>query len=318
MRQDAQDVKETLPFDEVVDALGRRGERSLGLQEIPLDQIVVSVDKVRDFDRRFRPTSDRNRQRWEALAEKSRLGEYLPPIDVYKLGNLYFVRDGHHRVSVARAQGAPGMEAYVTEIDTVIDTEGIGGRRDLEGKNWGLRFLKRVPLTGERRASINCTDPSDYHRLAEMVEAWACRLMHDEGAYFDKPTMAIRWYGEEYTPVVAMIDEAGVRGRRDRRGRLHPGRQGALPVDPRARLEPGRAADGRPEERPEEGLPPTQVRAEVWKRRARRCAARLHNRSAVRHACRGPHSQRAPRPRAAGGPRCPGSRSRAPAHRTRW
>ncbi len=150
----------------MVDALGRRGERSLGLQEIPLDQIVGSVDKVRDFDRRFRPTSDRSRQRWEALAEKSRLGEYLPPIDVYKLGNLYFVRDGHHRVSVARAQGAPVMEAYVTEIDTVIDTEGIGGRRDLEGKNWGLRFLKRVPLTGERRASINCTDPSDYHRLA--------------------------------------------------------------------------------------------------------------------------------------------------------
>ena len=55
MRQDAQDVQETLSFDEVVDALGRRGERSLGLQEIPLDQIVGSVDKVRDFDRRFRP-----------------------------------------------------------------------------------------------------------------------------------------------------------------------------------------------------------------------------------------------------------------------
>ena len=67
-----------------------------------------------------------------------------------------------------------------------LDTEGIGGRRDLEGKNWGLRFLKRVPLTGERRAEINCTDPHDYHRLAEMIEAWACRLMHDEGAYFDK------------------------------------------------------------------------------------------------------------------------------------
>ena len=253
--QDAQDVKETLSFDEVVDALGRRGERSLGLQEIPLDQIVGSVDKVRDFDRRFRPTSDRSRQRWEALAEKSRLGEYLPPIDVYKLGNLYFVRDGHHRVSVARAQGATEIEAYVTEIDTVIDTEGIGGRRDLEGKNWGLRFLKRVPLTGERRAEINCTDPSDYHRLAEMVEAWACRLMHDEGAYFDKATMAKRWFDEEYTPVVEMIDEAGVRGpRRDRSRRLHPGRQGALPADPRARLEPRRAADGRPEDATEKDL----------------------------------------------------------------
>ncbi len=215
MRQDAQDVGETLSFSEVLDALGRRGERPLGVQLIPLDQIVGSVDKVKDFDRRFRPTSDRSRQRWEKLAEKSRLGEYLPPIDVYKLGNLYFVRDGHHRVSVARAQGATQMEAHVTEIDTVLDTDGIGGRRDLEGKNWGLRFLKRVPLTGERRAEINCTDPSDYHRLAEMVEAWACRLMHQEGAYFDKPAMGVRWFDEEYTPVVQMIDEAGVRGQHE-------------------------------------------------------------------------------------------------------
>ena len=141
------------------------------------------------------------------------MGEYLPPIDVYKLGNLYFVIDGHHRVSVARAQGAREIEAHVTEIETVLDTEGIGGRRDLEGKNWGLRFLKRVPLTGERRAAINCTDPHDYHRLAEMIEAWACRLMHQEEAYFDKQTMARRWFDEEYTPVLEMIEEAGVRGR---------------------------------------------------------------------------------------------------------
>ena len=212
MRGDTQALTETLSFNDVVDALGRRGEHDRGLQLIKLDQIVGSVDKVRDFDRRFRPTSDRSRQRWERLAEKSRLGEYLPPIDVYQLGNLYFVRDGHHRVSVARAQGATEIDAHVVQIDTVVDTEGIGGPRDLEGKNWGLRFLKRVPLTGERRAEINCTDPTDYHRLAEMIEAWACRLMHREGAYFDKETMARRWFDEEYTPVVGLIDDAGVRG----------------------------------------------------------------------------------------------------------
>jgi len=212
VRHDSHDLHETLSFDEVVNALGRRGERSLGLQLIPLHQIVGSVDKVRDFDRRFRPTSERSRQRWERLAEKSRLGEYLPPIDLYKLGNLYFVRDGHHRVSVARMHGADAIEANVSEIDTEISTEGVGGRRDLDGKNWGLRFIKRVPLTGERRAEINCTDPADYHRLAEMVEAWACRLMHHESAYFDKATMAERWYDEEYTPVLRLIDEAGVRG----------------------------------------------------------------------------------------------------------
>jgi hypothetical protein len=212
MRGDTQVLTETLSFNDVVDALGRRGEHDRGLQLIKLDQIVGSVDKVRDFDRRFRPTSDRSRQRWERLAEKSRMGEYLPPIDVYQLGNLYFVRDGHHRVSVARAQGATDIDAHVVQIDTVVDTEGIGGPRDLEGKNWGLRFLQRVPLTGERRAEINCTDPTDYHRLAEMIEAWACRLMHRERAYFDKETMARRWFDEEYTPVVELIDDAGVRG----------------------------------------------------------------------------------------------------------
>jgi hypothetical protein len=213
MRSDADAVTETLSFSDVVDALGRRGERSLGIQVVPLDQIVGSVDKVKDFDRRFRPTSDRSRQRWQRMAEKSRMGEYFPPIDLYKLGSLYFVIDGHHRVSVARAQGAREIEAHVTEIETVLDTEGIGGRRDLDGKNWGLRFLKRVPLTDGRRAAINCTDPHDYHRLAEMIEAWACRLMHQEGAYFDKQAMARRWFDEEYTPVLEMIEEAGVRGR---------------------------------------------------------------------------------------------------------
>ena len=212
MRSDSETHSQTLSFTEVVDALGRRGERSLGVQVIPMDAIVGSVDKVRDFDRRFRPTSGRSRERWERMALQSRKGESFPPIDVYKLGDLYFVRDGHHRVSVGRALGAREIEANVTEIDTVISTEGIGGRRDLDAKNWGLRFLKRVPLTGARRAGITCTDPANYHRLAEMVEAWACRLMHEEGAYFDKPTMATRWYDEEFTPVLEMVEEAGVRG----------------------------------------------------------------------------------------------------------
>lgn len=212
LRADPQSARESLSFSETVQALGRRGERRLGVQVIPLDQIVGSVDKVRDFDRRFRPTSDKSRKRWENVSRLAREGHPLPPIDVYKLGNLYFVSDGHHRVSVARALGASDIEADVTEIDTVIDTDGTGGRRDLDAKNWGLRFLRRVPLTGHRRAAITCTDPTDYHRLAEMIEAWACRLMHREGAYVDQEAMGRRWFDEEYTPVLSMIDQAGVRG----------------------------------------------------------------------------------------------------------
>lgn len=212
LRGDVESAKESLSFTETLEALGRRGEQRLGVRVIPLDQIVGSVDKVRDFDRRFRPTSDRSRQRWEQISRRTREGHSFPPIEVYQLGNLYFVRDGHHRVSVARAMGAREIEADVTAIETVIDTEGIGGRRDLDAKNWGLRFLRRVPLTGHRRAEIVCTDPTDYHRLAEMVEAWACRLMHREHAYFDAETMARRWFDEEYVPVVQLMDQAGVRG----------------------------------------------------------------------------------------------------------
>src|SRR6476469_5959724 len=82
VRHDSHTSNETLSFSEVVDALGRRGERSLGVRVIPLDAIVGSVDKARDFDRRFRPTSNRSRQRWESMALESRTGGYLPPIDV--------------------------------------------------------------------------------------------------------------------------------------------------------------------------------------------------------------------------------------------
>jgi len=107
-----------LPLDEVVAALGNRGEQYRGLQTIPLDTIVGTVDSRRDFDRRFRPTSSRVRYRWEQLALAQRRGQPMPPIEVYRVGGLHFVSDGHHRVSVAAATGQQAIDAYVTEVCT--------------------------------------------------------------------------------------------------------------------------------------------------------------------------------------------------------
>ena len=132
LRREPGDVSLILPFDEVVAALGRVGERRLGRQVIPLDSIVGSVDKTRDFDRCFRPTSGRVRQRWERLAVATRRGEPIPPIDVYRIGELHFVRDGHHRVSVAHALGLKTIEAAVTEVLTRIDPPGLRHRGDLK------------------------------------------------------------------------------------------------------------------------------------------------------------------------------------------
>jgi len=109
-----------VPLDEVVGALGRRGERRLGLQTIRLDTIVGTLDARSDFDHRFRPTSNRVRPRWERLALAQRRGEPIPPIQVYRVGGLHFVEDGHHRVSIAAAMHQKTIDAYVTEIVTRV------------------------------------------------------------------------------------------------------------------------------------------------------------------------------------------------------
>lgn len=109
-----------VPLDEVVCSLGWRGERRLGLQTIPVDTIIGTVDSRRDFDRRFRPTSSRVRYRWERLALAQRRGEPIPPIEVYRVGGLHFVNDGHHRVSIAAATGQREIDAYVTQVLTTV------------------------------------------------------------------------------------------------------------------------------------------------------------------------------------------------------
>jgi len=109
-----------VPLDDVVCTLGWRGERQLGLQSIGVDTIIGTVDSRRDFDRRFRPTSNRVRHRWERLALAQRRGEPMPPIEVYRVGNLHFVNDGHHRVSIAAATGQQEIDAYVTQVLTKV------------------------------------------------------------------------------------------------------------------------------------------------------------------------------------------------------
>jgi len=214
LRREPDDVSEVLPFDEVVSALGRTGERRLGLQVIPLDSIVGSVDRTRDFDRWFRPRSGRSRERWERLARAQRRGEAIPPIDVYRVGELHFVKDGHHRVSVAHALGFRSIDAYITEITTKIDATGISRRGDLISKDLRRVFLDRVPLPGPALATILVTTAWSYALLSEEVEAWGFRLMQQERRFLDRETVARRWYAEEYRPVVRMLAQADLIGER--------------------------------------------------------------------------------------------------------
>jgi hypothetical protein len=213
LRGEPDDVAVILPFEEVVAALGRTGERPLGLQTIDIASIVGTVDRTRDFDRDFRPTTPRTRERWERIAAAQRRGESMPPIDVYRVGELHFVRDGHHRVSVARAQGLSTIEARVTEVITRIPSHGSLRVGELALKSHERLFVERVPLPPEFRGEIQLADEWRYAALAEGVEAWGFRYMQDRGELLTREQVAEAWYREEYVPVIELLGTAGLLGR---------------------------------------------------------------------------------------------------------
>jgi hypothetical protein len=205
LRREPDDVALMLPFEEVVESLGRVGQHDLGLQVVPLDAIVGSVDRTVDFDRGLRPTSARLRSRWERINAAQRRGEALPPVSLYKIGDLYFVRDGHHRVSVAKSLGRTDIDAYVVEVNTRIKLGEHTLVSDLPLKDHERLFRERVPLPSGARDRIVVSDPWDYGVLAEAVEAWGFRAMQNRSTYMDRASVAQHWFQEEYEPVVELL-----------------------------------------------------------------------------------------------------------------
>jgi hypothetical protein len=205
LRLEPDDVGLILPFEEVVEALGRVGQVDLGLQVVPLDAIVGTIDRAVDFDRGFRPTSARLRSRWERIAAAQRRGEALPPVSLFKVGELYFVRDGHHRVSVAKSLGRNDIDAYVTEVTTRLRLGADLRVSELPLKDHERLFRERVPLDAARFARIKLSDPWDFGVLAEAVEAWGFRAMQQRGHYMDRAEVARHWFDEEYVHVAEML-----------------------------------------------------------------------------------------------------------------
>ena len=180
------DVDVILPYDEVVAALGYLEESYVGLKTVPLDAILGTVDRAKGFDRQFRPTTARVRARWERIANAVRRGEPMPPISLFQIGEVYFVRDGHHRVSVARALGRTDIDAYVVEVRTRVGADRTLRVDDLPKKSHERVFHERVPLPSRARGRIASTDAWDYGVLAGAVEAWAFRLMQDRAEFLDR------------------------------------------------------------------------------------------------------------------------------------
>src|SRR3954454_16665190 len=189
LRSEPDDVSYMLPFEEVVAALGRTSEHDLGIQVIPLESVVGTVDRASSqFDRDFRPSAD-VRARWERIAAARGRGEAMPPIDVYRVGELHFVKDGHHRVSVARAHGDVDIEARVREVRTTLGAEQALRLRDLPLKQHERMFRERAPRAPEQRARSQREGEWRCAQPGIPGEAWADRASHERGELLSRPEM---------------------------------------------------------------------------------------------------------------------------------
>jgi hypothetical protein len=197
-----------LSFDEVKGVLGTVSQVYLGMREVPVSQIVGSVGRHRDFDRAFMPSKPDLGTRWRRIDEIMDRGEELPPVSLYKIGDVYFVQDGNHRVSVARQRGVEMIDAEVIELRSRVPLDSALTARDLLHKLEHRHLLERLPFDRVLpEIGIQFSDVSDYRKLATYVEAHGFRLSQLWRRYVSPEEVLRDWYEYGYRPIAEMIRE---------------------------------------------------------------------------------------------------------------
>jgi hypothetical protein len=200
-----------LSFDEVVSKLGMSGQASLGVQQIPIEAIVGSVGRYKDFSRTFLPRLESDEDRWVRVGAAAPSVAQLPPIDVYKVGDSYFVLDGNHRVSLARQQRLHFIDAAVIEVRTRAPLPPGASPDDLIIAAEYAAFLVLTQLDILRpECDLRVSVPGQYSHLESHIEAWRYLLENDEGRELSHAEAAGRWYDEVYLPLVQAIREQGI------------------------------------------------------------------------------------------------------------
>lgn len=202
---------ELLSYDEIRSKVGTHGSVDRGLQEIPLEAIVGSVGRYTDFTRTFLPRSDDMQDRWARVKTVATdLGGWAP-IEVYQLGESYFVLDGNHRVSVARQMGLHTIPAFVTEVRTSIPVTPDMDPDDLIIQARYKRFLERTSLQGARpEADLMVSAPGAYRTLEEHIQVHRYYMGLEQQREIPYEEAAVHWYDTVYLPVVEVIRQKGL------------------------------------------------------------------------------------------------------------
>jgi hypothetical protein len=198
---------ELLSFDDIRSRLRLREESYKGLQDIPVDQIVGSVGRYREFTRDFLPKNAGLQERWSRVYAQANSLVGLPPIEVYKVNDLYFVRDGNHRVSVARQIGAKTIQAHVTELPTSIDLRPDMSPSELDDAAAYVAFLEETGLSKTRlhHQPMQLSERSRYADLLGHIFLYQALLSHDQNQDIDLNAAAAHWYDNVYRPAITLI-----------------------------------------------------------------------------------------------------------------
>lgn len=197
-----------LPLEAVRAHVPMQGQHDLGLQAVPISKIVGSESRYRDFDRAFLPRQSHTRERWIQISRLQYEQVELPPVSLYKIGDVYFVRDGNHRVSVARERGQEFVDAYVTEISTPVHLTPDTDLQDIVLERERIAFLQETGLDRIRpEADVRLTLPGQYVKLAEHIRGHQWFLGQERGAEVPYEEAVASWYDRVYSPLVHIIRE---------------------------------------------------------------------------------------------------------------
>lgn len=200
-----------LSYDDIKEKLKIGGPIYRGVKTVRVDQVAGSLNRYHEFDSAFLPKEDQLAGRWTKVDRAFYEDIHLPPVVLYKVGQVYFVVDGHHRVSVAREQGQEFIEAEVRECATRVNiTPGIKPE-DLEILGSKVDFLERTGLDGLRpEANIKVNIPDGFTRMLEHIAVHRYFMGLDLKRDISEKEAVEHWYDNVYLPIVTIIRQSGL------------------------------------------------------------------------------------------------------------
>ena len=197
---------ELLAFDDVALKLHVGGPIYRGVRAVRLDQVIGSVNRYQDFDRAFLPTQTHTADRWQRVSRAWYDEISLPPVLLYKVGDIYFVVDDHHRVSIAREQGQAYIDAEVRECQVKVPVTRDLQPDDLEILGAKVEFLERTNLDRRRPAAdITATILGGYDRMLEHIAVHRYFMGLDFKRDVSESEAVEHWYDTVYLPVVRVV-----------------------------------------------------------------------------------------------------------------